>query len=605
MKNTLLFLTIFLSLFFADVSANDIVRILGDYDSTWQTVDVNDLDVWRGATFRQPSKHQVHRGQTVNEIVRFFGRAYAPRAADYDSTPTVLGGGGRMAHLGVIYDPEPWNGWHGWLCGTPMPAAWEDATILVSNDLRTWDSPRDDDSAVVVDSTQINDGGTLWHNSDSDITFGNDDSLWVIWRAAGTYVTLVSGAGGSRYPVPIGTRIPWEDLAPEDTMKIHIQHKIGHTAPVGGAGGAMLATIYAEELFCSKSVDGENWIARQKVDPCSSGNAEGYSSPCFIWWNDTCRVYYIDADAVENELHYRPVLNNNLRTLGDSVHCHIDEIFDGSRDWWHVEMDVLNGVIYGVLTTSTALAENYFIYSTDGDTFEVQDEPIRKLGTTGEWDDNLNYRGSFLPLWRDGKFRLAEWYIGQDGSQWHMGYSEMYFGVEDGILADFEWAVNEPSDTFTVWHPVWEYPYDWTMKVENTSIGQNDISDTVVFSATVPFDPLEKTFDSSYAAIESLVFFYKTSTAFTPDATVKFRFFKRESVGGDTVSLYALPSGQASATWARWHVAGSAIGDISPGDDFLVWMITTADFGDWVQFTKPRVYYLRESSRKGDTFPYF
>lgn len=177
------------------------------------------------------------------------------------------------------------------------------------------------------------------------------------------------------------------------------------------------------------STDGSNWTNRITV----SGLQEG-GTVAVIKEGDT---YYMWEGYVTGE--FRPPLSHSTNGLNWTYDGMITfTIPSGVTKIWHSNVFAHNNKYIGLFTMLMD-AGGYHLYyaeSTDKLNWTIQDYPLLTPGAGGNWDDNYIYQtaGEFSS---DGN-TLYLWYTGQDGTAWHIGYTEAtYQAIIGGAREDW------------------------------------------------------------------------------------------------------------------------------------------------------------------------
>lgn len=276
------------------------------------------------------------------------------------SVPThVTPAGGQATHCSVVYAPDGWNGYAYWMAVTPYPAGndqAEDPNIVASHDGVTWVVP----SGL---SNPIDDqpGSPGPFNSDVDLKFGPDNTLYLFWR---TFDQTDPGR--------------------------------------------------EEQLYYSTSSDGVTWSA--KVLYLENDMADRrLLSPTLVFEEDHWVMWAVDAVPSPNQvvrLESADLAPESGWTLPAPVAC--GPMIAG-KEPWHLFVTRHAGRYVGLLAdcqsgTNGGSGDLQFISSTDGMSFTTGGHALIPRALAGEHE--ALYRSTLVPAYECGVLGYRVWYAG-------------------------------------------------------------------------------------------------------------------------------------------------------------------------------------------------
>jgi len=308
-------------------------------------------------------------GKVYDVMVQFDENlAKASNASSYLTTPTY-DGSGQVVHPDVYYNPLKWpdsNGYKFWMAMTPYPngnAAYENPSILVSNDGQTWSVP----SGL---TNPIEPAPTIGHYNDPDILEGADEKLWIFfgWTDNTTHKVYVKSSSNG---------IDWSS---KTEILSSTTEWVTSPAVILNEG---LYTMWYVDILSSPNV----------IKKRTASTPDGvWSSPITVSVSNIPSgkdIWHLDVVKTENEYHAF--------------------------------------VVFCDLNTSGANSKLYFATSTDGDNWTIGSTPVLDKSSSGGWDDTLIYRSSGILLDVGYEKRYALWYSADNSSrQWHVGYTEVF-----------------------------------------------------------------------------------------------------------------------------------------------------------------------------------
>jgi hypothetical protein len=280
-------------------------------------------------------------------------------------------GSGEAVHPDVSYFPRGWHGWNYWLVLTPYPrsdADKENPSILVSHDGVIWQDPPGIVNPIVLPQVSFLADGDLFYDQTLD-------ELWVYYvhqRINGhTHAMRKASADGTHWglwntePGQSLFAVPDHEFLSPSVVKVGATYWLWsvNAGPVG---------CHAESTTIQyrTSADGICWSAPQDAD---------FAQPGQLPW-------------------------------------HVDVIYVPSKhEFWML----LSGMPQGSSCNETAL---YFARSADGMQWTTYDRAALSVGAGAAWDRGQIYRSTLL--YDADKDLLRVWYSANDGSAWHVGYTE-------------------------------------------------------------------------------------------------------------------------------------------------------------------------------------
>ena len=172
------------------------------------------------------------------------------------SVPTY-DGSGQATHPKILYFPDGWNGWKYWMSFTPYPggaAAYENPSVVVSNDLIHWKEPGKEEnpiSGIPADSVY---GG---HYSDSHIVMhGRLMELWYRYNRGNRKTVRPDYSMDFYYRRTSSDGIHWSSpelmhRSPDGILSLVVNYS--------GSEYEFWYTNYRHQLLHAVSKDGSNW----------------------------------------------------------------------------------------------------------------------------------------------------------------------------------------------------------------------------------------------------------------------------------------------------------------------------------------------------------
>ena len=292
-------------------------------------------------------------------------------------TPTY-DGSGEAVHPDVVHFPKGWRGWEYWLVMTPYPrddTGKENPSILVSHDGASWQEPPGIANPIALPDTSYLADGDLFYDRASD-------QLWVYY---------------------VHQRISGYTHAMRKTSSDGVDWGLESTEP-----GQSLFAVPDHELLSP---------AILKVGPTywmwsvNSGSAGCHATATTIQYRTSANGIHWSAPE-DTDIH--SVLS--CCTQASHVPWHIDVIHVPSKnEFWML----ISAIPQGLSCHNTAL---FFAKSTDGIRWTTYDRPALPPGPGSAWDHGQIYRATLL--YDAGNDLLRVWYSANDGSVWHVGYTE-------------------------------------------------------------------------------------------------------------------------------------------------------------------------------------
>lgn len=270
-------------------------------------------------------------------------------------TIPTFDGGNELTHSAIVFDPDGWNGWKFWMVGTPYAAAnnqIENPSVYVANDPTTvggtngWQVP----SGLTnpIDPTPINGG----YNSDPDLEWGPDGTLYCFWRSV----------AGSETPNSAKERIRMRSTTDGVTW----------SSPV---------TLITNDITVSRP-----------------------AAPSVIWDGTRWLMWAVDIIPDPNRVVRYTCTASDPTAPGNwsaPVNCTMATPMPAAREVWHIDVNKY-GDQYHVLINDSDRGQSgsqgnlYCGYSNDGGlTWTVADTPVIPRNSAGF--DATFYRSSMVP----------------------------------------------------------------------------------------------------------------------------------------------------------------------------------------------------------------
>lgn len=263
--------------------------------------------------------------------------------------------GGQTTHPSVLFFPDGWNGYRYWMAHTPYPSGnddHEDPNLAVSNDGITWVA------APGVTQPLDDADGTPEYNSDTDLVFGPNDTMYLFWR--------------------------------------HYDSSLGSNQ---------------EKVYVRTSTDGATWTARVLVYQYTE-TALRPLSPSFAWDGTRWTVYAVDIAPATPRLIRMQTAGAALSEWSAATAVTVSAIPGGFVPW-HVEVRRIFGQWVGLLyiiPDGAGGADGYLLLmtSTTGTAFTSGGRPLIPMTQAGEHDQL--YRATAVPEFLNGVLGLRVWY---------------------------------------------------------------------------------------------------------------------------------------------------------------------------------------------------
>lgn len=294
-------------------------------------------------------------------------------------TPTY-DGSGEAVHPSVIdfkleYKEENWHGYRYWMAMTPYPKgydAFENPSLLASQDGLTWVVPPGFGKPLDIKEGRGN------FNSDPALVYEPEDkSLFVYWReySKGIYEKLW------RIKINASGVIGQKELCLEDhwtdkeglVLSPTIWRKNAKEWYMWTANGNSYIHLYS-------SSDGKNWSSRKRC-----------STP-WLNWKGGYLPWHLEAKPNEKEHRIEFFISGWPKNgdIGDLVLLYAEA---SMNDLQNLSMPI--------------------------------SEPILKMGTAGNWDDDRIYKTSFTIEPEQSTYKYHVWYSARSNAgHWHTGYTE-------------------------------------------------------------------------------------------------------------------------------------------------------------------------------------
>lgn len=326
----------------------------------------------------------------------------------------VTPAGGQATHPSIVFSADRWNGYHYWMGITPYPGSnddHEDPNLVVSNDGITWVQ------APGVTQPLDDADGTPEYNSDVELAFGPDSTLYVFWRFYDT------GSTGTE-----------------------------------------------EKIYVRTSQDGVNFTAKQLVWQ-SNHTVNRYLSPAFIWEDNRWKMWAVDIVPANHTVIYRQAtVGVKVPTISDwssETVCTLTNQQAG-KEPWHLSVTKIGSTYLMLLNdtvTGSAQVDNDLVLfsSGNGTSWTGAGAPCIPRVQAGEHD--RLYRATMIPEMRNGVMGLRVWYsawIPGSPDVWNIYRTFVGIGIGSGVVRTGSEALpgiaaNTGGATVTVTYPL---PFD-------------------------------------------------------------------------------------------------------------------------------------------------
>ena len=358
---------------------------------------------------------------SIDEMGELFSHANT-----YQNIPTY-DGSNQSVHPDIYFNASGWNNWKYWMVMTPYPnsnSAYENPSILVSNDGSTWNVP--DGLSNPIDPQPAS-----GFNSDTDIINVNG-TLWVYYRwnpgDGSTSLRMRNSTNGTS----------WSD-----------EYEIFNVATSGHF--ASPSVVYKDGLF-------KMWAVNTTADSIIF-----YNSSDGMNWNGPYSTNFFPSFP------------------GDPWHTNVDWIEEENEYWmvYNGPHDVFPIIPWFSLHIHHGSTSNiYFANSSDGITWQTWRRSLLSNTDSG-WDAGELYRVAFLYN-LSGNNILELWYSAKNKSTgWHIGYTSKSFSKSD--LFDLSFSPGNQDSAMNV--PVVGVIYQskmksflWMSGQESRAIDIKDIS---------------------------------------------------------------------------------------------------------------------------------
>jgi len=309
----------------------------------------------------------------------------APRARAGMWFPTA-DGSGQLTHAAMVTAPNGtrWNGFRYWMVATPYPNQndqVENPHIFCANDPSVsggadgWQVPAGLTNPIEATPPDGSSGNSL--NSDPDLEFGPDGTLYCFWR-------------------------------------LYDVNNVGSE----------------ERIYVKSSTDGVTWSTKTLILSNNSA-AIRTLAPSIVYDGSAWRMWVVDIAPSPNIIRrYSSQSPTGTWTIDGAVTL---SNMPSGRDPWHIDVNQWGrSSTYHMLVNDVALNANggggqlYLAESTDsGMTWTVANTPVIPSGS-GRWD-NLIYRSSMVPYHRGDSLGYEIIYAGIDtdngNTDWRLGYT--------------------------------------------------------------------------------------------------------------------------------------------------------------------------------------
>jgi hypothetical protein len=326
----------------------------------------------------------------------------------------VTPAGGQATHPSIVFSADRWNGYHYWMGITPYPGSnddHEDPNLVVSNDGITWIQ------APGVTQPLDDADGTPEYNSDVELAFGPDSTLYVFWRLYDT------GSTGTE-----------------------------------------------EKIYVRTSQDGVNFTAKQLVWQ-SNHTVNRYLSPAFMWEDNRWKMWAVDIVPANHTVIFRQAtVGVKVPTISDwssETVCSLTGQQAG-KEPWHLGVTKIGSTYVMLLNdtvTGSAQVDNDLVLFTSGNgtTWSGAGAPCIPRVQAGEHD--RLYRATMIPEMRNGVMGLRVWYsawIPGSPDVWNIYRTFVGIGIGSGVVRTGSESIpslvaNTGGTTINVTYPL---PFD-------------------------------------------------------------------------------------------------------------------------------------------------
>ena len=310
-------------------------------------------------------------------------------------TPTY-DGSGEAVHPDVVYFPRGWRGWEYWLVVTPYPGddtGHENPSILVSHDGASWQEPPGITNPIARPDTSFLADGDLLYNRASD-------QLWVYYvhqRINGTTHAMrkISSDGVDWGPQ---SSEPGQSLftVPDHELLSPAILKVGPTYWMWSVNsGSVGCHATATTIQYRTSANGTDWSAPEDTDGTQAGQVP----------------WHLDVIHVPSKNEFWMLLS----AFPQGLSCHNTALFFAKS---------VDGIHWTTYTRSVLSCDRPAL---------PPGSASEKPSTAGRgWDRGQIYRATLL--YDAGNDLLRVWYSANDGSVWHVGYTERNYSEFQRLL---------------------------------------------------------------------------------------------------------------------------------------------------------------------------
>ena len=282
-------------------------------------------------------------------------------AATYQTTPTY-DGSNEAVHPDIVYFSNAWNGYKYWMLFTPYPsAAYENPSILASNDSSSWEVP----SGL---TNPIDPAPASGHNADTDMIYNDaTGELWAYYIETGagtTYLKRRTSSDGVTWSAEEDIfNLPDYQIVSPSIVKVDSTYYMWYVDS-GSSGCSATSTTVKYRT----SSDGVNWSSAQDVNITQSG---------YIIW-------------------------------------HLDVIYVPSKsEYW---------MLFAAYPSGNSCSDTVLFFAKSTDRINWTTYSNTALDKGSGWDENQIYRSSLL--YDSTNDLLKVWYSANGASNWRIGYTE-------------------------------------------------------------------------------------------------------------------------------------------------------------------------------------